>query len=54
MGNDIENDIGVLYDDEVKSAISIDPRLPHIFSLIVLLGVQRWVVKFPARNAICL
>src|ERR1035441_587374 len=45
MRDDIEDDVGVVHDDEVKSPIPIDPRLPHIMSLVVLFGVQRGMLK---------
>ena len=50
MRDDIENDVGVIHDDEIKPPISVDPRLPHIVGFIVLFRAQRGMVKIPGEK----
>jgi hypothetical protein len=41
MRNNIEGDVGIAHDDEVKSPVPIDSRLPYIVGFVVFLRVQR-------------
>ena len=41
VGHEVGNDVAVADDSKVKTPVLVDSRLPFVFSLVVLLGVQR-------------
>ena len=45
MGRDIQHDIGVALDAEIKSPRVIDAGLPDVPGLIVFLGAERGVLE---------
>ena len=50
MRDDIEDDIGVVHDDEIKPPVAIDLRPPHIVGFVVFFRVQRGAVKVPGEK----
>ena len=51
MRSDIGDHVGVAVDDEVKPPMSIDPSLPDIVRLVILLSVQRRMVQVQNEKA---
>lgn len=50
MGDDIRHQVPVLGDDEIKSPIATNARLPEVRSLVKLLGTQRRVTQVFAQQ----
>jgi hypothetical protein len=54
MGDDLEDAIRVVDDLEIEPPVLVDPCLPAVAALVVLLGVQEGCWRFCTKNVTCL
>jgi hypothetical protein len=52
MGDDVENQIGVVENDEIEAPVFVDASLPKVCGLIVFLRVERGMWRYSASNPI--
>ena len=45
MRDDVHDQVAIILDEEIKSPILVDARLPEPPALVVFLGAERWMVK---------
>jgi len=43
VGDDANDDIGVVFDLEIKTPSLVDAGLPEVLGFVILFGVQRWM-----------
>jgi hypothetical protein len=44
MRNERHDDVRIVLDQEIETPAAVHARLPEIAALVVLLGMERWVV----------
>ena len=45
MAHDALENVGVVFDDEIKAPVASDAGLPAVLAFIVLLRAERWVMQ---------
>jgi len=46
VGNDVEDDIGVVIDGEIKTPVAVDTGLPEVSAFVILLARREGCSRF--------